>query len=112
MKKFTVATAATLLMLNTNVFADAHVDEAITHTTAAIEQGQASNARELVAHARPALEHTMVASVSAKSIARTHVEAAMLDLENAIKQGKADDSAGATTNLQSALVHLNAANKI
>jgi Small metal-binding protein len=71
-----------------------------------------SKARELVIHARAALEHTMAASVFAKSVARAHVEATMLNLEDAITQGKADDSADATTSLQSALIHLKAANKI
>lgn len=41
MKKLTVASAVTLLLLSMNVVADPHVDEAITLTTAAIEQGKA-----------------------------------------------------------------------
>jgi Small metal-binding protein len=113
MKKLTVVYAASLLFLSLNVFAEPHLDQAIEHTTAAIEHGKAGHASVLVEHATPALEHAMAGALIARGVAKSHTDYAVTDLEQAIKHGKeGNDHVGvATTYAETALEHLKAANK-
>lgn len=114
MKQLSVVSASALLLFSMNVLAvDPHLDEAIKHTTAAIEHGKAGHASVLVEHATPALEHTMAGAIAAKGMGLSHVNSAITDLEEAIKHGKEGDAhvGVATTYAETALEHLKAANK-
>ena len=114
MKNIKVVFASSLLLASISVFAEPHLDEAITHTNAAIEHGRAGHASVLVEHATPALEHTLSGAIVAKGAAKGHVFYAIADLEQALKHGKekGEGHVGvATTYAESALEHLRAANK-
>lgn len=110
MKKLTQLSVSALFFISLNAFADPHLDEAISHATAALESGKSGHSSVLVEHARPALEHAMAASVTTKGLARTKIEAAMKDLEEAIKHGKSLHADIATTYMEAALEDLQAAN--
>lgn len=113
MKKLIVVYASSLLLLSMNVFAEPHLDQAIEHTTAAVEHGKAGHASVMLEHARPALEHAMAGAVVARGVAKSHTDYAMVDLEEAIKHAKEGDAhvGVATTYAETALEHLKAANK-
>ena len=51
MKKLAPFFAGLLLCLSTSVFAEAHLDQAMEHTTAAVAEGQAGKSSSLVTHA-------------------------------------------------------------
>ena len=66
MKMLRVVSASALLLLSINAFAETHLDQAIEHTTAAVEHGKAGHASVVLEHARPALEHAMAGALIAK----------------------------------------------
>jgi hypothetical protein len=111
MKKVRMIYGASLLLLSAAVFADPHLDEAIKHTTAAVEHGKMGHASVLVEHAVPALEHTMTAVIAAKGLSLSHINNAITDLEETIKHGKKGHAEIATTYAETSLEHLKAANK-
>ncbi len=111
MKKLTLIGSASLLVLSMAAFAEPHLDEAITHATAAVEHGKQGHASVLVEHATPALEHTLNAATVAHGPSKGHVNNAITDLEEAVKHGKMGHAPVATTYAETALEHLKAANK-
>ncbi|MBK8814621.1 MAG: hypothetical protein IPN42_03520 [Methylococcaceae bacterium] len=111
MKKLTRVSAIALFLASMTVFAEPHLEEAITHTAAAVEQGKTGHSAYLVEHAKPALEHAMAASVVAKGHSKTKIEDAIKDLEEAIKHGELLHADVATTYVEAALEDLRVANK-
>lgn len=111
MKKVTQISAIALFLTSSTIFANPHLDEAITHANAAIENGKSGHSSVLVDHARPALEHAMAASVQSKGLSRTKIEDAMKDLEEAIKHGEKLHADVAITYMVAALEDLQVANK-
>lgn len=108
MKKLTVVTASSLLLLSVNVFANPHYDEAIKHATAA---AQAGDDAKIIEHTLPALEHTMAGALTAKGLTKSHSDEATKALETALDLAKNKKTADATASVQAAVEHLNAANK-
>ncbi len=110
MKKLTFLSIAYLFFASV-AFAEPHLDEAITHATAAVDHGKQGHASVLVEHAAPALEHTLSAATVAHGPSKGHVNNAIADLEEAVKHGKMGHADVATTYAETALEHLKAANK-
>lgn len=111
MKKLALACASLLLFLSTTVFAEEHAYTAIEHTSAALAQGKADKAPELVQHAEQALEHAKMAESVAQGHSKTQMQSAVKALEKAISQGKTGDAKSATESTQEALGFLQAGNK-
>ncbi|MEI7996732.1 MAG: small metal-binding protein SmbP [Methylococcaceae bacterium] len=109
MKKLPLFFAGFLLCLSTSVFAEEHLDQALEHTTAAVAEGQAGKASSLVTHAKAGLDHSLAASLVAKSIPKNHIDAASKSLQEAIDHGNLNHVEPATKSAEEALTHLKAA---
>jgi hypothetical protein len=109
MKKLAPLFAGLLLCLSTTVFAEQHLDQAIEHTTAAVTEGQAGKAPALVTHAKAGLDHSLAASLVAKSVPKGHIDAASKSLQDAIDHGTLNHAEPATKSAEEALSHLKAA---
>jgi hypothetical protein len=103
--------ASALFLFSTVLFAESHLDSALEHANAAVTEGQAGKAPELIVHAKAALDHSLAASVVAKSVAKSHIDAASISLQNAIDHGNLNHVEPATTSAQEAVKHLEAAKK-
>jgi len=108
MKKITIISASSLLLLGMNAFANPHYDEALKHATAAAKAGDSA---KIIEHALPALEHTMSGALTAKGITKTHSDEATKALETALDLAKNKKAEDATASVQAAVEHLKAANK-
>ena len=111
MNKLATVLAASLLCLSTTVFAETHLDQAIEHANAAVVEGKAGKTPELAVHAKAALDHSLAASVVAKSVSKTHIDSASESLQKAIDHGNLNHVEPATTSAQEAVNHLEAAKK-
>ena len=109
MKKLAPLFAGLLLCLSTTVFAEEHLDQALEHANAAVAEGQAGKASSLVVHAKAALDHSLAASLVAKSIPKNHIDAASESLQKAIDHGNLNHAAPATKSAQEGVAHLTAA---
>jgi hypothetical protein len=109
MKKLAPFFAGLLLCLSTSVFAEEHLDQAVDHAKAAVAEGQAGKASSLVTHAKAALDHSLAASLVAKSVPKGHIDAASKSLQEAIDHGNLSHAAPATKSAEEGLTHLNAA---
>ena len=111
MKKLTSVLAGLLLCLSTTVFAEEHLDQALEHANAAVAEGQAGKASSLVIHAKAALEHSLAASLVAKSLPKGHIDMASEVLQKAIDEGTLNHVQPATKSAEEAVTHLKAAKK-
>ena len=111
MKKLYFLFVGILLCLSTTVFAETHLDQAIEHANAAVAEGKAGKAPQLVVHAKAALDHSLVASLVAKSAPKNHIDAASNSLQEAIDHGSLNHVEPATKSAEAAVSHLNAAKK-
>jgi len=111
MKKLASIFAVLLLFLSTAVFAEAHLDQALEHANAAVVEGQAGKAPSLVVHAKAALEHSLAASLVAKSVPKGHIDMASEALQKAIDEGTLNHVQPATKSAEEAVTRLKAANK-
>ena len=109
MKILTPLFAGLLLCLSTTVFAEEHLDQALEHANAAVTEGQAGKASSLVVHAKAALDHSLAASLVAKSIPKNHIDAASKSLQDAIDHGTLNHAEPATKSAQEGVAHLTAA---
>ena len=109
MKKLAPLFAGLLLCLSTTVFAEEHLDQALEHANAAVAEGQAGKASSLVTHAKAALDHSLAASLVAKSVPKGHIDAASASLQEAIDHGNLNHAEPATKSAQEGVAHLKAA---
>ncbi|MEY3105906.1 MAG: hypothetical protein RIT35_66 [Pseudomonadota bacterium] len=109
MKKISYLLAGLLLSLSNNVFAEDHLAEAIKHANAAVTEGHAGSAPKLMIHAKAAIDHSLAASIVAKSIPKNHINAASKSLQDAIDQSSINQVQSATKSAETAVIHLNAA---
>lgn len=111
MKKLASVCATLLLVLSTAVFAEEHLDAALEHANAAVVEGQAGKEDSLVVHAKAALEHSLAASIVAKSVPKGHIDAASKSLQDAIDHGTLGHAhvEMATKSAEEAVGHLKAA---
>ncbi|TSA42002.1 MAG: hypothetical protein D4R63_01645 [Methylococcaceae bacterium] len=109
MKKISLIFAALALSASTTVFADVHLDTALEHATAALAAGKAGNAPSLMEHAKAALDHSLTASITAKSVAKNHIDAAAKSLQTGIDQGALNQLDIATKAAEESVAHLTAA---
>ena len=97
-----------------------HLEDAISHTRAAIEEGKKGNTNALVIHAKAALKSatsvyaSTVGSFSsreadAKAQINAHVKESLVNLKAAISEGKKTHAEAATHQAEEALTHLEAA---
>jgi hypothetical protein len=100
-----------LMCLSTSVFAETHLDQAIEHANAAVTEGKAGKAPQLVVHAKAALDHSLAASLVAKSVSKNHIDAASESLQDAIDHGTLNHVVPATKSAKEAVDHLTAAKK-
>ncbi|MGR9086481.1 MAG: small metal-binding protein SmbP [Gammaproteobacteria bacterium] len=89
MKKIAMS-AALLVFLCADAFAETEAEAALDHTRMAIEHGKAGHGSMLAEHAAEALTHAQKASETATGDARAHFGAAVIALESAINHGKMD----------------------
>jgi hypothetical protein len=111
MKKLASVFAVLLLVLSTTVFAEKHLDAALEHANAAVAEGQAGKAPSLVVHAKAALDHSLAASLVAKSVPKGHIDTASKLLQEAIDHGNMGHADIATKSAEEAVDHLKAASK-
>ncbi len=109
MKKLASVFAGLLLCLSTTVFAEEHLDQALEHANAALAEGQAGKAPALVTHAKAALDHSLAASLVAKSVPKGHIDTASKSLQEAIDHGNLNHVEPATKSAEEAVTHLKAA---
>jgi hypothetical protein len=109
MKKLAPLFAGLLLCLSTTVFAEQHLDQALEHANAAVAEGQAGKASSLVTHAKAALDHSLAASLVAKSVPKGHIDMASDVLQKAIDEGNLNHAESATKSAQEGVAHLKAA---
>jgi hypothetical protein len=108
MKKLTVILSGLLLLSTYSAFAKEHSEVALEHARNA---ASATTAADVVKHAGAALDHTLSAAVSAKSVAKTHLNAGADELEKAIDQGNLGQLSPAQSHANVAAEHLSAANE-
>ena len=109
MKKLAPFFAGLLLCLSTSVFAEEHLDQAVDHAKAAVAEGQAGKASSLVTHAKAALDHSLAASLVAKSVPKGHIDEASKSLQEAIDHGNLGHVEPATKSAEEGVTHLKAA---
>jgi hypothetical protein len=109
MKKLASVFAGLLLCLSTTVFAEQHLDQALEHANAAVAEGQAGKASSLVTHAKAALDHSLSASLVAKSVPKGHIDTASKVLQEAIDHGTLGHVEPATKSAEEGVAHLKAA---
>jgi len=99
------------LCASTTVFAEEHLNAALEHANGAVTEGQAGSASKLAVHAKAALDHSLAASLVAKSIPKNHIDAASKSLQDAIDHSALNHVAPATKSAEEAVAHLSAAKK-
>ena len=109
MKKLASVFAGLLLCLSTTVFAEQHLDQALEHANAAVAEGKAGKASSLVTHAKAALDHSLAASLVAKSVPKGHIDTASKSLQEAIDHGTLNHVEPATKSAEEGVAHLTAA---
>ena len=109
MKKLASVFAGLLLCLSTTVFAEEHLDQALKHANEAVAEGQAGKASTLVTHAKAALDHSLAASLVAKSVPKGHIDEASKSLQDAIDHGNMGHADIATKSAEGGVAHLKAA---
>jgi len=110
MKKL-ISLFALLLALSFAAFAeDQHCKIALEHANAAVQQGKANNAKELVKHANAAMEHTLAAALVLTGQPKEHLEAASNELEEAVNHGNLGHTDVATQHAEAAVTHIQAGN--
>jgi len=109
MKKLAPLFAGLLLCVSTTVFAEEHLDQALEHANAAVVEGQAGKAPGLVTHAKAALDHSLAASLVAKSVPKGHIDTASKSLQDAIDHGTLGHAEPATKSAEEGVAHLKAA---
>jgi hypothetical protein len=109
MKQLKFVFAGLLLCLSTTVFAEEHLDQALEHANAALAEGKAGKAPSLVTHAKAALDHSLAASLVAKSVPKGHIDTASKSLQEAIDHGNLNHVEPATKSAEEAVTHLKAA---
>ena len=109
MKKLASVFTVLLLCVSTTVFAEKHLDMALEHAHAAVAEGKAGKAPSLVTHAKAALDHSLAASLVAKSVPKGHIDAASKSLQEAIDHGTLNHAAPATKSAEEGVAHLKAA---
>lgn len=70
MKKILSVIAGSLLFISVSVFAEEHLNAALEHANAAVAEGHAGSAPKLTIHAKAALDHSLAASLVAKSVSK------------------------------------------
>ena len=111
MKKLVSVFAGILLCASTTVFAEEHLNAALEHANGAVTEGHAGSASKLAVHAKAALDHSLAASLVAKSIPKNHIDAASKSLQDAIDHSALNHVAPATKSAEEAVAHLSAAKK-
>jgi hypothetical protein len=111
MKKLAFVCAGLLLFFSAAVFADQQTDEALVHANAAVAQGKAAKPEALVEHAKMAMEKTLAAAITAKSVPKGHLDAAAKELQEAIDHGNLEHADIATKHAEAAVEHLKAGNQ-
>ena len=111
MKILGLVFAGVIFIFSSALLAQSHLEAAMEHANAAVTEGQAGKLPELVIHAKAALDHSLAASVVAKSVAKTHIDAASVSLQNAIDHGNLNHAEPAILSAQEAVKHLEAAQK-
>ena len=109
MKRLVPLFSGLLLCLSTTVFAEEHLDQALEHANAAVAEGQAGKASSLVTHAKAALDHSLAASLVAKSVPKNHIDEASKSLQDAIDHGNMGHVDVATKSAEGGVAHLKAA---
>jgi hypothetical protein len=112
MKKLAPLFAGLILCLSTTVFAEEHLNAALEHANAAVVEGQAGKASSLVTHAKAALDHSLSASLVAKSVPKGHIDTASKSLQEAIDHGNLGHAEPATKSAEDAVTHLKAAKAV
>jgi uncharacterized protein (DUF608 family) len=109
MKKITSVCAGLLLVLSSAVLAeDPHAKAALEHANAAVKEGSAGRASELVKHANVALEHALAGALVDKGMNKEHLEAAANELEEAVNHGNMGHADVATEHVKAAITHIQA----
>ena len=111
MKIIGLILAGALLLSSASLFAESHLDSALEHANAAVKEGQTGTLPKLVIHAKAALDHSLAASLVAKSIPKNHIDAASKSLQDAIDHSALNHVAPATKSAEEAVAHLSAAKK-
>ena len=111
MKKILSVIAGSLLFLSVAVFAEEHLNAALEHANAAVTEGKAGSAPKLAVHAKAALDHSLAASLVAKSVSKNHIDEASKSLQDSIDHAALNHDGPATSSAKEAVVHLNAAKK-
>ena len=109
MKKLASLFAVLLLCVSTTVFAEKHLEMALEHAHTAVAEGKAGKAPSLVVHAKAALDHSLAASLVAKSVPKGHIDTASKLLQEAIDHGNLGHVEPATKSAEEAVDHLKAA---
>ena len=78
---------------------------------AAVTEGKAGSAPKLAVHAKAALDHSLAASLVAKSVSKNHIDAASKSLQQAIDHAALSHVQPATKASEEAVTHLSAAKK-
>ena len=111
MKKILSVIAGSLLFLSVSVFAEEHLNAALEHANAAVAEGHAGSAPKLTIHAKAALDHSLAASLVAKSVSKNHIDAASKSLQQAIDHAALNHVDPATKASEEGVAHLTAAKK-
>jgi hypothetical protein len=111
MKKLASVFAVLLLCVSTTVFAEKNLEVALEHARSAVAEGQAGKAPSLVTHAKAALDHSLAASLVAKSVPKGHIDTAAKLLQEAIDHGNLGHVEPATKSAEEAVDHLKAASE-
>jgi hypothetical protein len=111
MKKLAFTCAGLLLFFSAVVFAAEGSKAALEHANAAVTEGKAGKPEALVVHAKLAMENTLAAAITAKSIPKGHLEAAAKELQESIDSGNLGQADVATKHAEAAVEHIKASNK-
>jgi hypothetical protein len=111
LKKILSVIAGSLLFLSVTAFAEEHLNAALEHANAAVTEGKAGSAPKLAVHAKAALDHSLAASLVAKSVSKNHIDAASKSLQQAIDHAALSHVQPATKASEEAVTHLSAAKK-
>jgi hypothetical protein len=111
MKKMTTLCAGLLLLLNSSVFAEEHLKEALEHANAAAVHGEAGDTAILIGHAKAALEQVLEASIVAKGVAKNHLDAAAKELQESIELANLGHIGSATLHAEAAVKHIKVSDK-
>lgn len=108
MKKLAVIYGGVLFILSSSVFANEHFLVGREHTNAAVAHGEAGHTRNLIEHAKVALEHVLKASLEAKGVAKGHLDAAAKELQECLDLASLGHIGAATLHAETAEKHIKA----